>query len=309
MKFFRKRGVAIAVLVLAVLLSAAWGLAHRPAAAPAGGSALDGSLSTAWCRAYILDSAGVLSEDTEEALALYDANWNEWAGSILAVVTEPSLSGTAEEAAWEWADRLELGENDAILLLDVGGQDAYLLTSGTFYDRLAGQESSYLSAYLYEDFMAGDYDGGVENLFAHVHLLFSGGVSARAETYSGAIALVVLVAVMLLLFSALDRMRYNAWYLRYGAMPAPPVVFRPILWWHRPGGAWWRHRPPPRPPRPPFGGGFSGPRPPRGGGFGSFSGGGGFGRGGGFGSGRAGGGGFSRGGFGGGRGGGFRGRR
>ena len=43
-------GVLIAVLVLAVLLSAAWGIAHRPAAAPAGGSALDGSLSTAWCR-------------------------------------------------------------------------------------------------------------------------------------------------------------------------------------------------------------------------------------------------------------------
>ena len=316
MKFFRKKPVAIAVLVLAILLSSAWGIARRPAVtAPAGGDPLDDSLSTGWCREYIRDNAGVLSEETEEALALYDANWDAWAGSILAVVAEPFVSGTAEESAWEWADRLQLGEDDAILLLDVDGQDAYFLTSGGFSGRLDGQEGSYLSAYLYEDFMAGDYDAGVRNLFAHVHLLFrSGAVLPQAgEGVRSAVVLVVMLCALALIFSVLDRMRYNAWYLRYGGMAVPPVVFRPILWWHRPGSSWWRHRPPPPPrgpgPRPPFGGAFSS-RPPRGGGFS---------RGGGFGRGGFGGGGFSRGGgfggrtgggsFRGGRGGGFRGRR
>ena len=326
MKVFQKKGVAILVMVLCVALASAWGLAHRPAAtAPAGGEPLDDSLSTAWCREYIVDNAAVLSERTEEALALYDANWDEWAGSILAVVTEPFVSGTAEEAAWNWADRLQLGTDDAIVLLDIAGQDAYLLSSGGFYDRFGGEESRYLSAYLYEDFMAGDYDAAVENLFAQVHLLFHADVllpqAGEGGPESGALA--VTVAVLVLIFSVLDRMRYNTWYWRYGGMSVPPVVFRPILWWHRPGGLWWRRRRPPRPPRgpapprPPAGGGSFAPRPPRGGAsFGA----GGFGRGGGFGSGRAGGGGFSRGGggfggraggggFGGGRGGGFGGRR
>ena len=318
MKFFQKKSVAILVMVLAILLASAWGLAHRPVAAPQGGAALDTSLSTAYYREYIVDSADVLSDSTEEALALYDANWDEWSGSILSVVTVSSAS-SAEEAAWDWAERLELGADDAILLLDTGGQDAYLLSSGAFQDRFGGTESNYLGAYLYEDFMAGDYDAGVQNLFAHIHLLFPGGSSSSGETYSGIIMLVVMVAVMALILSILDRMRYNAWFRLYGGMPAPPVVFRPILWWHRPGGFWWRHRPPPPPrrpgPRPPSGGAF-GSRPPRGGAsFGSGS----FRRGGGFGRGGFGGGGFSRGGgfggraggggFRGGRGGGFRGRR
>ena len=319
MKFFQKKGVAIAVMVLCIALAAVWGIAHRPAVVTTeGGEALDTSLSTDWYRTFIVDNAGVLFERTEEALAIYDANWDEWSGSILSVVTVSSVSGTTEEAAWDWANQLQLGENDAILLLDTGGRDAYLLSSGGFADRFGGTEGSYLGAYLYEDFMAGNYDDGVLNLFAHVHLLFRDS-SFLAHTSDGVRAgvwAVILIAVLLLIFTILDQMRYNTWYRRYGTMPVPPVVFRPILWWHRPGGAWWRRRRPPRPPRPPrgpgprppFGGGFFGPRPPRGGG--STFGGGGFGRGGGFGSGGFGGGGFSRGGGFGGRsgGGGFGGR-
>lgn len=329
MKFFQKKSVAIAVMVLAIVLASAWGLGHRPVVlTPAGGDPLDTSLSTAYYRTFIVDNADVLSEKTEASLAVYDANWDEWSGSILAVVTVPFASTAAEEAAWDWADRLQLGENDAILLMDTGAQDAYLLTSGTFYDRFGGTESNYLGAYLYEDFMAGDYDKGVETLFAEIHLLFHDNALVHGTNNPievGGLAL-LLVVILVLLFTMLDSMRYNTWYRRYGTMPVPPVVFRPILWWHRPGGAWYRRRRPPRPPRPPRGpgpgtggarfGGSSGPRPPRSGGA-SF-GGGGFSRGGGFGGGRVGGGGFSRGGgfggrggggFGGGRGGGFGGRR
>lgn len=335
MKVFQKKSVAILVMVLAIVLASVWGISRRPVViTPEGGDPLDTSLSTAYYREYIVDDAGVLSDRTEEALALYDANWDEWSGSILSVVTVPSVSGTAEEAAWDWADQLQLGENDAILLLDIGGQDAYLLSSGEFYDRFSGTESNYLGAYLYEDFMAGNYDKGVENLFANVHLLFRN-TAFLAHTSDGVRAGVwaaILIVALLVIFTILDQMRYNTWYRRYGGLPVPPVVFRPILWWHRPGGAWWRRRRPPRPPRPPrgpgpgprppFGGGSFGPRPPRSGGsFGSRGGfgGGGFSRGGGFGSGRSGGGGFSRGGgfggraggggFGGGRGGGFGGGR
>ena len=308
MKLFQKKGVAILVMVLAIALASVWGLSHRPVVVtPEGGEALDTSLSTAYYREYIVDNANVLSENTEEALAVYDANWDEWSGSILAVVAEPFVSSTTEEAAWDWADRLKLGENDAILLLDIQGQDAYLLSSGDFRDRFGGTESNYLGAYLYGDFMAGNYDDGVENLFANIHLLFheNAFISGTNDPVIVVVLAVILILVMGLVLFALDQMRYGVWYRRYGGMEVPPVVFRPILWWYHPRGVWWGHRRPPRPPRgpgdgphPPFGGGSFGSHPPRddGGAFG-----GGFDRGGGFGSGGFGGGGFSRGGdFGGG---------
>ena len=48
MKFFQKRGVAIVVLILAIVASSAWGLHKAPVVStPEGGEKLDPSLSTA----------------------------------------------------------------------------------------------------------------------------------------------------------------------------------------------------------------------------------------------------------------------
>ena len=72
MKFFQKRGVAIAVLILAIIASGAWGLHKAPTVStPEGGEKLDPSLSTAAFTQYVRDDAGVLSDKTEEAIGLY----------------------------------------------------------------------------------------------------------------------------------------------------------------------------------------------------------------------------------------------
>lgn len=340
MKLLKSRGFAVAVLILAIVLSSLYGLSKRPSVeTPEGGRALDENLSTGTMARYIKDDAGILSSKTEQTLALYNANWDQWEGCILAVVTVDTVSGSVEDAAYDWALKLGLGEDDAILLMAPGDQNAALIASGRFYDAM-GDPVWYIDQYLYNDFMAGNYDEGVLALFGQVHLLFGEQGVTGSGTYmivSGVFSflpVVVLLIVLLVFFSALDSARYATWHRRYGGVPVPPVVFRPILWWHRPGGAWYRRRmaPPPPPPGrrgpPPPGGFGGGPRPPRsgggsfgsrGGGFGGHSGGGSFGsRGGGFG-GRSGGGSFGSrgGGFGGrsgggsfgGRGGGFRGRR
>ena len=54
MKFFQKRGVAIVVLILAIVASSAWGL-HKALAVstPEGGEKLDPSLSTAAFTQYV----------------------------------------------------------------------------------------------------------------------------------------------------------------------------------------------------------------------------------------------------------------
>ena len=306
MKLFKKKGVAIAVMVLAIVLSSAYGISRRPAVSvPEGGTQLDESLSTAAFAPYVVDRAQVLSDKTEEMVCLYNANWDRMAGGILAVVTVETGGGeTAEDQAWDWAGSLQLGEDDAILLLDAGTGDYSLVASGRFYDLLAGQPASFVDTALYDSAQTGAYDAGVEALFGALHVVMSDTYAARGSSggASALVGVVLLMVVLVVVFSIVDGIRYSLWFGRYGHMGVPPVVYRPILWWHRPGSAWYRRRRNPPPPRGPRG---PGPRPPMGGGFhsgGGFRGGGagrsggGFSRGGGFGGRSRGGGGFSRGG-------------
>ena len=348
MKLLKNKAFAALVLIAAIALSSLYGLSKRPQVeVPEGGAALDDSLSTAYLSAYLVDEAGVLSAGTEKSVLLYNANWDKNSRGILAVVTTRGTAslGGIEEAAWTWAEDLLLGENDAILLIDAGAEDYRLVASGTFYDLLAAQSASFVDACMAGYVQQRDYNGGVLNLMGQLHLLQGSGAHSSGGGAFGIIAALIPIFVLLIflivVFTMLDSLRYSGWYGRYGGMPVPPVVYRPILWWHRPGSSWYRRRcapppphhrgPGPRPPmgggpggpRPPMGGGPRPPRPPMGGGFtpprsGSFGGGsrgGSFGgpRSGSFGGGSRGGGfgGGSRGGSfgGGGRGGGFGGRR
>ncbi len=352
MKLLNNRGFAVCVLIAAIILSSLWGLSRKPdVEVPAGSPPLNTSLRTGHLTPYIADEANVLSAAAEKTILLYNANWDQQLGGILGVVTVRNAEGGVENAAWDWAARLELGADDAILLLDTGAKDYYLLPSGRFDTCLSGQPASFVAASMGEDVQQGDYNAAVTALLGQLHLIINSGGGYEEDSFftggSGVFSLIaslipviILIVVLVVLFNVIDGIRYSSWYGRYGAMTAPPVVYRPIFWWHRPGGRWFRrrHAPPPPPPprgprppvgrgpRPPMGGGprppmsgrprppvGGGPRPPMGGGsrpgggFGSGRGGS-FGGGSGFGSGRGGGfGGGSRGGgFGGGsRGGGF----
>lgn len=146
MKFFQKRGVAIVVLILAIVASSAWGLHKAPAVStPEGGEKLDPSLSTAAFTQYVRDDAGVLSGKTEEAVSLYNANWDKMFGSIMAVVTVQS-SDNLENTAYDYADTMQLGSNDAILVIAKQQQDYYLVASGDFYDLLSGLSQSFVAS-------------------------------------------------------------------------------------------------------------------------------------------------------------------
>ena len=347
MKFFQKRGVAIAVLILAILASGAWGLHKAPVVStPEGGEKLDPSLSTAAFTQYVRDDAGVLSDKTEEAIGLYNANWDKMFGSIMAVVTVQS-SDDLENTAYDYADTMQLGTNDAILVIAEQQQNYYVVASGNFYDLLNGLSYSFVDSCMAGDVQKGDYNAAVQELCSQLHVELSRQYQQdqAAQNDAGtAVLFILLLIVIFVIWIMLDRMRYNRYRRRYmmPGMGIPTVVYHPIFWGRRPprgprpprsGGP----RPPQGGPRPPRSGGSSGgnrrppqqPRRPSGssgssfGGFGSSGRGGSFGsgnfggfggssRGGGFGGGGSRGGGFGggrSGGFGGGRGGGFGGRR
>lgn len=322
MKFFQKRGVAIAVLILAILASGAWGLHKAPVVStPEGGEKLDPSLSTAAFEQFMHDDAGILSDKTEEAVGLYNANWDKMFGSIMAVVTVQS-SDDLENTAYDYAEAMQLGTNDAILLIAKQQQDYYLVASGDFYDLLSSLSQSFVASCMEDGVQKSDYDAAVRSLCAALHVELSQQYQqseAALDEAASRVMFIMILVIFFILWIALDGMRYRRYRRRYmmPGMGIPTVVYRPIFWGRRPP----RSPRPPRSggPRPPYGGGSSGgnrrpPQPPRRpsssggsfGGFGSTGRGGGFGSGGsfgGFGSSR--GGGFGGGSFGGSRGGGF----
>ena len=325
MKFFKKRPVAIAVMILAIAAGILLGQlkANRAPAVPSTGeTALDTSLSTAAYETWLWDEANVFSPSEEKQICLYNANWDLRYTSLLAVAAVNAVDGDIANYAYELGNEIGLGQGDALLVLDVGNQDAYLATGDDFADYLLSdtQATTYLNQYLYEDMMDGNYGKGVLTFMAALNQRYVDVFGAEYNTSDSTDTIITVLFLLIILFvivNAIDKARYNAYRTRYYGVVNPPYIFRPILFWHGPSYGWyrrnWRQPPPPPPPggnhRPPNGGfgsgGFTSNN--RGGGFGSSS----F-RGGGFSSSRGGGfGGSSRGGgfSGGSRGGGFGGRR
>ena len=339
MKFFQKTWVAV-VLTLVMIAGAVFIGLNRADTVPnsPAASGLDTSLSTGAYEQWVGDFAQVLSEEQVEQICLYNANWDQRYGSIIVVETLASApEGELGDYAVSRAQAFELTAYDGYLAIVPDTGEAYLAV-GMDYPLSDSQVGSYLSQYLYDDLQAGRCGQGVLALFAGLNQYYvdNYGVPAQETGYASAgagslAAGLILVVILFVVFATLiDSMRYDAYRQRYYGVANPPIMFRPILFWHGPAYGWYRrrwNRPPPPPPGGPrgpggFGGGFGGgPRPGgsssgfRGGGFGS----GGFGgsrggsgsfRGGGFGGGCGGGfGGGRGGGFGGGRGGGFGGSR
>lgn len=337
MKFFQKTWVAV-VLTL-VMIAAAVGIGQWRAQGAdtvegtAQSTGLDASLSTAAYTKWIDDQAGVLTDQQEEQICLFNANWVKRYDSLIAVATRSSIDGNIDDYAYDLGVQIELAASDGILVIDAGTGNCYLAV-GPDYPMTDSQVSAYMDQYLYEDAMSGQFGSGVVKLFTGINEFYvdnyglgylDNSKAAGSDAADRVVGVVMLLVILVVIASVLDSLRYSSYRQRYYGVVNPPYVFRPILFWHGPGWGWYRrrwHRPPPPPPRGPRGpggpggpGGFSGFHGPngssRGGGFSSGPRGGGFGsRGGGFSGGRGGGFGGSRGGgFSGGRGGGFGGGR
>lgn len=247
----------------------------------------------------VYDGANVLSEAVEEQLLATNYRFDQEYASYVAIATVENLQGWeadayAEELFYEW----ELYGNDFLLLLDVGGKASYLYYGSNY---TGFDFTYYLKNYVDPEFALGNYAQACTDLMTGMERYLSSGSGSTGVTTpgydndyyweddyyytpmpgvdpSGIVSLLIFVVVIILIVNAIDRSRYNTWYTSYGRMVTPPVVFRPIFFWHRPGGRWWRRmqaRPPHPPRRPPHNpGGFGGgPRPGAGHRPGNFSGG------------------------------------
>ena len=335
------------VLIIAIAAAVILGQLRKPsvgAPAPEQAARLDPTLDTSYVEQFIYDKADVLDGDTEDLLALYNANWNYRYNSVVGFFSVDSVEVDPEEYAYDLSEDYGLGDGDALLLV-VEDTDEFRFVWGDEFDGIMNGKA--IDA-LGEAMSSKDWDHDVSSFYSTLDTIYrdnfglgNAGVEEPNDSYgayysvSWVLYLVLFLVMVYAILSAIDRSRYNAYRAQYYGVVNPPVVFRPIFFWHGPRYGWYTrhwHRPPPppppRPPRPPMGGGprpgggsrpsggFSsgfggaGARPTRGSGF--RSGGGSFGgsRGGGFSRGGGSFGGSRGGGFGGGsRGGGFGGRR
>ena len=321
MKFFKNHTVAMILTILAIAGCLFYGYRTRPDESAADQTALEyGRENYEAYLGWISDGADLLSDETEQKVAVYLAAMDQGYGGIIGVVTEENLNGEAiDERAYELAMDADLRGMDMILLMDKASDNWYMMPGAEIKNYLDSKFQAIVTGAFSGASVVKDADQILPDMFKDIFnwyeqnlkpIEYSSGGGAGAVVF-----LIFLVLILVVLFSSLGVGRRYYGYGFWGPF------WGPIFYPHRyPGGPTRpRHNRPPnsRPPRDndhhdPFGpggfggGGFGGGG--RGGGFGGSGGfgGGGFGgggRGGGFGGG---GGGFGGGGFGGGgRGGGF----
>lgn len=288
MKLFQKTWFAW--LLTAVMIVAAVGIGRSkgggsvstPVPEPSAG--LDATLSTSKYEKWIWDDAGILSSATEKKIALYNANWDYRYNSVVAVATTDS-TGDLEEFAWLQGSDMGLGEGDAILAVSARDEDWFVAPGDDFSTILTNRVVSDL-----EGILSGDLnDRTILAFYEALNEVYldnfglgnaepdgSYGYDNSGDTAAGVIMLAFILIAIVVVISAIDRSRYNTYRRQYYGVVNPPVMFRPIFFWHGPGTWWYRRhwrQPPPPPPRPPRGPGGPGNRPGGGFGGGSFGGG------------------------------------
>lgn len=269
MKLLKNRGVALLITLIVIAAMALWGIHKAPAELP--------PVETGQ---WVYDGADVFSPEEEQYLTQGNAALLSDHGTVVAIAAVPDAKGwDLWDFCMDLADKWGLNGSDMILVLDIGG-DNYWLVQG--YDLVSSfsddDASQYTRQFLENDFAAKAYGAGTIKLFDALRSWY-GTSSAPLPQYSadsapvsfenggpvrsGGVGLggvVLLILFIIILLIALDAMRYSSYRRRwYGVTPT--VVYRPLIF-----GRPRRPRrppppPPPRGPRPPSGGGFGGPRP------------------------------------------------
>lgn len=265
MNMLKKRGVAVLIAIVVIAGAIGIGQWRKPAAAPPAGKppvtqsgGLDTSLSTSKYEKFVYDKANLLSASAERSISLYNANWDNRYNSVIAVATVNSLNGkTIEDAAWDQANDMSLEEGDAILLMVAENGAYYVATGNDFATILTNKVTDQLKGILDPAFNSGKFEDGTLAFYSTMDGVYRsnfglGNAAGNSDGYQSydseavPVLLIFLLITVLIVFiavaSSIDRARYQAYYGSYYGVGVPPIMFRPILFWHGPGYGWYRRR-------------------------------------------------------------------
>ena len=268
MKFFQKTAVAWIITAVMIATAIFIGQPRQATLTPEPPSpsqvGLDTSLSTGPFADSIWDEAGELTAGQEEEICLYNANWARRYDSIIAVAVVNDAGDSIDDYAYDLGEEIGLDSADGILVIDAGVDDAYLAV-GPDYPLTDSQITDYMNNELYDYVVSDQYGQGTVNLFSKLNQFYvdnyglgylenTGSTVDVTTSSSGSplMGILVLLVILLVIATLIDHMRYDTYRRRYYGVVNPPVVFRPILFWHGPGFGWYRRRwtrPAPPPPR------------------------------------------------------------
>lgn len=123
---------------------------------------------------YVLDSAGVLSDSTEQEIVTKNQKLFKTTGAQIVVVAVDFLGGEdLEDYIYDLFNSWEIGSaqrNNGFLLVLAVGEDTYRALPGMGIDSYfdGAKTQNLLDDYLEPDFAVGDYDAGVKKFFEAV---------------------------------------------------------------------------------------------------------------------------------------------
>ena len=167
---FKKQGVAWFITIVMILIAIFIGLGKRPVKPepvfPSPSPApLDPSGPVAEETFFVYDDAGVLSADTEKALTRRNEALGRDLEVVIAVVTANYGRDDLFDYALDYAERIGLGGNDFIVVLDISGDNYWLVQGANLIGIFTDDDcSNYAWDYMERYFAAGDYNGAVLSL-------------------------------------------------------------------------------------------------------------------------------------------------
>ena len=237
--------LAVAVIVAVIVIVNA----NRPLVKePAGTAPLDHRLDTAAVERLVVDEAGVLSEEARQAFSIYNANWASMENRVMAVVLVERTADTEAEA-WRWAQKLSLGENDALLLMETETKKCAVVSRGTFQEDIATLSGTYLAGLTYMGMRAGAFDGAVLAVFEEFHHFceydleqYRQAMVKEGLTASAIIFALILPVLIHMIAEKVDNYRFKRWHEYYGTSDPILVPWKTVFFWHRAGSKWYEVR-------------------------------------------------------------------
>lgn len=171
MNLLKKQGAAWAIT--AVMIAASIGIGQAKAPANPGPDAIEQPLPDSGfveiipeegSYFYVYDDAGVLSAEAEEELGQRNMQLYHDMDVLVAVVT-CNYGGDLFDYAMDYAEDIGLGAYDFIVVLDISGDNYWLVQGAELVDSFTDQDcSDYAWEYMEDAFARGDYDDAALNL-------------------------------------------------------------------------------------------------------------------------------------------------
>ena len=245
MKFFEKRGIAFAALVLAIAAAVFIGQSRKAGYIEKQPSELPQVEYHQW----ICDDAGMLTDTTKDAIRQYNSAWDSKYYAIVAVATVDSLTGwTPEEAALQLGADWGLGANDMLLMM-VRNDDYYVACGDNVLWVLSNYDTmqAKLKQAIESAYYSGDFDAAALAFYRQADVFYGqaqlGSTSADTVWTEPAqpggvdvLGVILLIVAIFVVWMLLDAVRYRRYRRRY-VTGAPVGVVRPMyypIFWGRP---------------------------------------------------------------------------